>query len=626
MTNLAKTHDVQAAYHELDLVNVRRKYHDAGTKYAFDVLDGNIMAGYHIQLAALRHVRDLSRVDDNYHWHYDVEEVKRILMFASVCPEIKTRKPVQLMPWQQFILSQLIGWRDNQNQKRFTMAIVSVARHNGKTYLMAIVMLYSYLIESLQTNGQEFLASSINYKQTSKLFGYIKQMLSYLREVPPFGPLIDESGINKKTLASQSDLVVMPTSQNKLMGITYESGQYDSFHFRTAVLDEAGDPKVRNDTKISKITSGQVDVDNKQFIQISTAYPNAMVPFHLDEKRVLNAIETNDSHTDRYLVLDWSQDNDKEMYQPQTWEKSNPLLGMADRHDKLLLDLEDQKDQAVLKAAVPNFLNKTMNIWTQQSADSFLSLREIESAVIPKFNIKGRQVYIGLDYSISNDNTALAFVYPYEESGKHKWHIKQHSFIPWHAAGSIEAKEKQDGINYRDLARRGFCTITAHHDGLIDADQVYNWLLDYLEANNLQVIALDYDPRSMTGMMKALDENTDMALEALKQTWWYLSDPTKFLQRIFIEHSVSRLDDPIMEKALLNAQTSANGQGGFVVDKSSATLKIDVVDAIVDALYNGMYHFEQFGIANDKSKQVDHMTEQNVLDWFNNPESGLLGD
>lgn len=37
-----------------------------------------------------------------------------------------------------------------------------------------------------------------------------------------------------------------------------------------------------------------------------------------------------------------------------------------------------------------------------------------------------------------------------------------------------------------------------------------------------------------------------------------------------------------------------------------------------------MYHFEDYGLVNDKSYQVEHMSQQAVLDWLNNPESGLL--
>ena len=78
-----------------------------------------------------------------------------------------------------------------------------------------------------------------------------------------------------------------------------------------------------------------------------------------------------------------------------------------------------------------------------------------------------------------------------------------------------------------------------------------------------------------------------------------------------------------MEKALLNA-TIKEDKIGIQVAKDKATLKIDVVDAIIDAMYRAMDHFEKYGLVNDKSTEVDRMTEDQVLEWFNNPDSGLL--
>lgn len=395
----------------------------------------------------------------------------------------------------------------------------------------------------------------------------------------------------------------------------------DSYHFKTAIGDEFADPKVSDNSKISKITSGQVDVTNKQFIQIATAYPDASVPFRQDEKRIIESMEKDfERMGDNYLVLNWCQDAEDEMYKPETWQKSNPLLEIPSKTKKMTLDIKNERDNNLLTGNSIEFQNKSMNVWTQQSKDSFLKLDDIEKAIIPGFKCQGKQVYIGFDYSMLSDNTAIAFVYPHD----HGWHIEQHSFIPWQKAGSIEAKEKQDGINYRELAKKGFCTITSHPQGLINDDQVYQWLLNYVEDNNLEVVFFGYDAFGMTPMIKQLDLNTNWPLEAIRQRTGELKDPTKFLQKIFVEGSVTRLDDAIMEKALINAQIIED-KVGIQVDKAKATLKIDVVDAIIDALYQAMFHFEDFGIANDKSKQVERMTQEQVKAWFNNPESGLLG-
>lgn len=613
--DLVQSHDVIGMYEKLDFNQERRKYTDPGTVYAFDVLDGKITTGYLIKLAAFRHLRDLQRQGQaDFPYTYDIHESEKLLKFASICPNVDTGEPTKLMDWQKFIFSMLFGWRNREGGKRFTRAIVSVARGQGKTYLMAILMCYSYLIESLGLSNQDYLVASINFKQTNKLYGYIKSMLRQIAVTEPFKSLADET-----ELSTQSDQTIEKRTNNVLRAISFESGQFDSFHFTTAIVDEIGEVKSRD--KVSKIISGQVKIKNKQFIQISTSYPDPSVPFHEDQKMLQQAMEQDwNRDADSYLGLIWAQDDLDETFKDETWVKSNPLLQLPDQHDVLLAGLRDKRDSDMLSGVISDFQNKNLNLWLQESTDSFLKLNDIESAIIDNFSYDGQVAYLGFDYSMSSDNTALAFVIPYADTTGRKWHVMQHSFIPWHRAGSIEAKEKQDGINYRDLAKKGYCTITAHEQGLISTEQVFNWLVDFVDEHKLKVVFFGYDAMGVNEFIKRLEYNTSYPLQAIRQRTGELKDPTKFLQKIFVEGSVTRFDDKIMEKALINAQLYED-KVGIQVDKAKATLKIDVVDAIIDAMYQAMYHFEDFGIVNDKSNEVDLLTEQDVLDWFNSNDS-----
>ena len=622
--DLTQSHDVLGWYQQLhgNYADIRTKYKDAGTKYAFSVLDGDVLAGYMIKLAAFRHIQDLvrSETDDSFDYHYNVREANKILQFASVFPDVDTGEPMPLMPWEKFALTMLVGWRDHLGNKRFTTAILSVARGQGKTYLMAILMAYDFMIESIGLSNQDYLVASINWKQTGKLFGYIGTALNKMTAVEPWKSLAAESG-----LKVQNDQIVMKNFNNIMRAISHESGQYDSFHFKTAVFDEIGEIKSRD--KIAKITSGQVKVPNKQFIQISTSYPDPTVPFHDDQKAGQQIMEQDwNRANDDNLVLVWAQDSLDETFMPETWVKSNPLLDLAGQREVLLKGLTTERDTKMLQGDLPAFQTKNMNMWLAQSTDSFLNLADVESAVVPDFDIRGRQVYIGFDYSMMSDNTAVAFVYPYVDlEGNGRWHIEQHSFIPWHKSGSIEAKEKQDGINYREAERLGYATITSHEQGMINDDEVYAWLLDYVEENDLDVLFFGYDAMGATNMVKMLENNSVFPLQPIRQRTGELKDATKFLQRIFVENSVDRLDDITMEKALLNAVLREDSVG-IQVDKTKATLKIDVVDAIIDAMTQAMYHFEEFGMVNDATWQVEHMSAQQVADWFNSAESGLLDD
>ena len=426
-------------------------------------------------------------------------------------------------------------------------------------------------------------------------------------------------------IEAQERKIVAKKPNNRLVKISNESGKFDGYHFTSAIYDEAGDEKAGKYT--SRIITGQTDVKNHQFIKISTAYEFLNTEFFNDLKRGVESMEKDWSREyDNSLWLVWSQDSENEMFEPSTWEKSNPLIGLSDKKASITKGITNLRETLAAKGKIAEFQNKTMNIYLQVSQASFLKLADVERAITTKFEIYGKQVYIGYDYSMFSDNTAIAFVYPYLDSkGKRHWHVEQHSFIPWEKAGSIEAKEKQDGINYRELAKKGYCTITSHPQGLINDDQVYQWLLNYVEDNALEVVFFGYDAWGATPAIKQLELNTSWNLMAIRQRTSELKDPTKFLQSAFVESSITRLDDKIMEKALLNAQVIED-KIGIQVDKAKATLKIDVVDAIIDALYQGMIHFEDYSDVNDPEKQIERMTPQQKLDWLLSDEAGLMGD
>ena len=547
---------------------------------------------------------------------YSVDAFNRFLKFLSLVPNVDDlSQKLKPMNWQLFIFSQLFAWLDLDDVARFSNIIISISRSQGKTMIAGICLNFSYLIEIIGQSNQDFLVSSLNFDQTMKLFTYVKSMMARIIENEPFKSLAEEMQVQLYSREIKS-LV----DANTIHTISFESGKFDSKHFKLAVADEVGE--LRSDEGISKITSGQVNTEGSRFIEISTAYQVPNVPFHKEQKKLIEIMERDfDRAGDDQLCLIWSQDSLEETFQPETWAKSNPLLNHPELKDNLMKGLVSERDKKMLMGKLADFQVKNMNCWLNADSNSFLDLKDIEKAVIDDFPRDNRRVYIGVDYSLFSDNTAIAFVYPYND--EEKWHIEQHSFIPWKTAGSVEAKEKQDGLNYRELEKEGYCTITSHPQGLINEDEVYEWIVNYVEEHQLDVIFFGYDAMGVTKVIKALELNTSFPLMPIRQRTSELKDPTKFLQKIFVEGSVTRLDDKIMEKALINAVIKEDNIG-IQVDKMKSTLKVDVVDALIDGMYQAMYHYEDYGLANDKTYQVEHMSPQAVLDWLNNPESGLL--
>lgn len=595
-----------------------KKKLDPVTQYAQDVVDGKILAGKLLVIAARRHLKDLKRQGTKkFPFHFDTDMLKQFLFFAQHVPDPDTGVPQPLMAWQIFVLGSIIAWRnDKTGGKRFRRGITSIARSQGKTYLAGILVAYDFFVQSFVRNNQDIIASANTTDQTKKLFNYITATVESM--------LDEENGIfralRKKITPRFMDIINKP-QHNQIVRISAEGGKYDGYHAATAIFDEAGDQKNRD--AFGKITSGQIKLEEAFFWMISTAYQNPNAPLREDIKSVSEAIEKGDDTVNDVFLAVWSQDDPNEVFDPDTWIKSNPLLGLESQYDKLMTGLVSERDSKMREGKINDFLVKNMNVWLNAEQDAAFELDDIERSVKSDFDIHGRKVYIGFDNSMTSDDAAVAFVFPYrDEEDNQRWHLMQHSFIPWHKAKSIEAKENQDGINYRQMEELGVADITKHEKGLISNDFIFTWITEFVRDNELEVIYFAYDAAHTYAIIKAIEEATTWTMLPVRQGAWTLNEPTKWLQDAFIEGRVTREEDPMMEKSLVNAVIVHDGNNGIKIDKNKETYKIDLVDALIDALVEGINHFEDFAQSDDEN-EYDRMSENQLADFLKSGEFGF---
>jgi phage terminase large subunit-like protein len=401
------------------------------------------------------------------------------------------------------------------------------------------------------------------------------------------------------------DVVRSKKTRNQLLRLSHESGQFDSYHFRLAVADESGDDGRIGTIKenIGKITSGQVQVYDHQFWSISTAYPDSTSSFYLDEKLAREAMQKDYSRElDDVLLINYSQDSEDEVDDPSSWTKSNPILEL--KRDTMLPSLISERDKKKLDGTLDEFKNKNLNMWIKASDNRYLNIHDIENAVAnkPPFSISGHDVYIGFDLSKLADDTAVAFIYPYQLAGETHYYIQQHSWVPLsHTGGSIAEKEKQDGINYRQAEQLGFATIAKGRFGYIDEDSVTTWIMSYIEENGLNVKFFVFDRWGTSDVLDKLSQEEPFPLMPLKQTSDKLDKPTHEFKKAIREGRVHYDDDPILKYALTNA-VIVGSSAGIKVDKDRATSKIDAVDAVIDAFSRAYYTFSDFDPDADNDK------------------------
>lgn len=598
-------------------------YKDPATVYAWMVLEGRIVAGEFIQLDSFRHLQDLRRIDedDTFNYVYDLSKCKEILNFSKLVPDVSTGKPLPLMLWQQAILCKAQGWRTKTGEKRFSRVLLSVARTNGKSFLSAILISYGFIVECSGLFNQDLGFILPVTAQAKKTFSYIKTTFQALSELSAFKKLFKDEAITVL-----DDQVISRKNQNKLLRLSHESGKLDSFHFQTIVSDEAGNEQMIGKIKDNngKITSGQVQTANSQFIQISTSYPDSNSYFYTDENMLKEAMKKDyDRALDDYLCMAWMQDSLEET-QPENyeaWEKSNPILGLKSKHDSMLKSLIADRDTALSDGTLTKFQNKNLNIWLQTKVNSAFELKDINSSVVQEapIDIRGRDVYVGWDLSHFSDDTSISFIFPYIENNKEKYFIYEHSWVPLaRAQNNLNIKEKTDGINYTKAEARGFVTIANNEYGYIEANAPYEWLLEFVTDNELNVEFFNYDAWQSEDIILNLDQKTDWNLMPIRQGTRSLNQPTVEFRKALSTEAITYLDDPIIKASLTNAVILTDNNG-IKIDKDKATSKIDFVDATINAFSQAMYYYKDINPNAEKTKSpFRSMSNDEINNYFSN--------
>lgn len=621
-----KDQNVLDAYHEeFDAGHydyVISKYRDPATKYALSVLDEDIISSEMIKLDSFRHLQDLRRQDEdpNFKYTYDLQQARQIVQFASLCPNPDTGKPMPLDIWQLAILCKIVAWRDSANRPRFSDIIVSIARTNGKTYLSSIIIAYFFLLNINNLSNQDLAYIGTTASQTDKGWRYIASTFRQIDALPGFKKLAKQ-----RQIRVVSDKVA-DKNENRLLKMSQVSGVFDAFHFKVAVVDEAGSDEAGvmhvKDNK-SKISTGMTQTAG-QIIQISTAYPDSRSYLYEDEKTMRRIMQKDyDRAMDSNLCMVWEQDDIHEAEHPETWAKSNPLLNLnKEKHDTMLSRLVEDMGKAKESGSIKQFENKSLNIWLQAKVNSAFELEDVEAGMLDKapIDIDGRDVIIGLDLSHKSDDTGIIFNFPYiDTDGQDKHWIYPHSFVPLsHSQGSLQIKMAQDNVNYYQAEKRGYADVAKNRYGLIDQDQIYHYLLDFVHDHNLNVLYFCYDAWEASPLITRLDQETSWNLMPVRQGTLSLSQPTTYTRQMLQKHCLTYPKyDPTLPYALKNAILLEDNHG-VKVDKDSATAKIDLVDALVDTMFRAQYYFDGLDPDKkpDKKNPFDHMTTDQQNDYF----------
>ena len=540
---------------------------DYVTEYAQKVVNGEILASNKNVKVCQRHLDDLNNKDLPY--HFDVKKANHVMKFLEMLPDPKTSKKMELAGFQKFIVGSLYGWQDSEGYKRFTKAYISLSRKNGKTILVSGLGLYEMLMGDDPVNERLIGLSANSRDQAGIAYDMTYAQLSAIRRISPKMKQLTKITPSAKEILNTND-------RSKIKAVSNEAANLEGHQFSYAIIDEYHEAK---DKKIYEtLRRGQVLLHNPSLIIISTAGTNMNGPMY-EEYQYIDKILDGISPNENYFIFCAEQDSEDEVYDPETWIKSNPLMELPELKKLLTKNIQPEVRTALDSGSGLNgILIKNFNMWRAASEESYLDFNDWKKNETD-FDINYSKVYIGLDLSRADDLTAISFIH-LDETNK-QYYITSHSFVG--TKGGLQGKIERDLIDYRQLSEDGFCTITDLSSGIINTNQVLDYIETYVNRHNLDVQAICYDPYSIHGVLAEIERREwYYDLYEIRQGPQTLSNPNLDFRLNVINGDIKHHKNPLLDTAVKNA-VAKNVNDSIMIEKKMNRHKIDPLMATIFA-------------------------------------------
>lgn len=517
-----------------------RQYHEA-------ITSGKAIVGYWIRKEVENLIADL----DDPRFYYDVREAHRRFAFQErFCLQSNApyyMKPMSLMLWQKAFWEALYSFRMADTRKRrFTEALLEVARKNGKTTMFAADGMTDLFIGP---GGVSICCASNDDKQAKLIWDEIGGMRGRLDP--------------KKEVTGQNLVKIRNEQRNiSIFRLSSRTQNKDGYNIDKTYLDESHD--IDEDNAASEIAEacwrGMSSKDEPLFLNCTTQGFNRGC--YLDNKiKIAKMVIDGELDNPHFLPFLYEQDSEAEVWQDEaTWEKSNPSIPYGVKKvGKLRQDIETSKIDVGSRV---HMLCKDFNI-PQNTSAAWLQLDDYmyDQQDWSLEDFRDCFCLAAADLSETTDltNVKLLLMRPNDQ----RKFVYSHYWIP--ESKMTATPDKEAGAKYKEWAKAGLLTVCEGNDN--DLAQVADWVAGLKNRYGIRVVKLGYDVRFAKEFIKRLDDY-GIETEIIQQNPAVMSTPMKLveadLKGRLIEYGANEMD----RWCLGNASIQVNNSGQVMCVKA----------------------------------------------------------
>lgn len=535
-------------------------------QYANDCISGKEITTEEVKMQCKWFLEDLEKQNNDYYPYYldikaidIVEGILKLLNFATGLDVVGKSIYDGLENFQAFFIANIFGWRYKTDSKKFRYREVDlfIPRKNTKTFLSALIIIILMLTED---EYSEFYSICLD----RDLAGEVKKAISQILNA---SPLVLEYFNIPKTLSGRMECTL---THSFFQPRTSEANRNNSIHPSAFIADEYG--AMKDNANVEAMRSGQLSVKNPLMFKLTTAYAEDK-SIMLDELAYLKKIYQETEKDDRLFALVYYATEE------HLWDDTGILMANPLRIEENYEEIRRARQKALAKPSERiEFLTKNMNYFMPSNGgEAFISIDKLRKCKNTRgvFDWQGKDVYLGIDLAMTNDNTSVSMVTMEDEM----IYAKSWAFIP---KDRIEEKNRRERTDYRRFIEEGSCF--ACGDEIISYAFVEKFILEIEKKYGVHVVQIGYDRYNCISTANKLDSEGYETVE-VKQHSSVLHQPTKLLQESILQRKFSYDGDKLYEINFQNARCVEDTNLNKYVNKKKSNGKVDMVVSTIIAIY-----------------------------------------
>lgn len=551
-------------------------------EYRTGVKDGSIIVNEFI-----RNVVEWFRETPEY--EIRVKKIDRVFRFLSliyIANDDKGYTRLELLPWQAFFIAMIFGmyYRGTDN-RRFTESFTFIGRGNGKTTLGVALSLY-FLLGYKQISPQSIIISTVENRK--KVIDDLQKTVMHSPELYPYlhfnngAVMLNSFDANIKRgerpirrINDVGSIKVVPNDDKKIDGLELVLAFIDEIH-------------LLKDEMVFRNAQKSAGKRKDSLIMLMSTAGFSTTGFCVDLVDRAKKIARGEIKDDKFLPFLFCLDKDddpEDISNQNLWHKCNPSLGKTKRIKLMENCYNDSLHSPTAKA---DFKTKDLNIFIDYNEYEVLGAEDLVKAYkrVDLDKWKGKDCYLGIDLSKSNDLSCLVALFHDDENDT--WEA-----YPYYWVGNdSKLLIRKNGENLSKWIGK---YITLCPDKYID----FNLIAKKIEelTKDFNVVGIGFDPYGWNELKKYLGD-IDFGEEHEVPQWpKYMAEPLSKIIVSIISGKLIYSDNPVMNWNWKNARIRiSDSNGNLKIWKNESKESVDGAVALNDAMalyYHRNYHFKQ---------------------------------